>query len=116
MILRALTADDFAAVHSWASNPNNTRYMAWGPNTVELTKEFMDTATPGKDFAVVLKDTNIVIGSCGIYPDESHDKADIGQHKGTGLCAINNRQRTSIYDIKRFSISKCAANSINNQF
>jgi len=32
LILRPLTPDDFEAVHSWASNPENTRYMAWVQN------------------------------------------------------------------------------------
>ena len=33
LILRPLTVNDFEAVHSWGSNPINTRYMAWGPNS-----------------------------------------------------------------------------------
>ena len=39
LILRPLTVNDFEAVHSWGSNPINTRYMAWGPNSEELTKK-----------------------------------------------------------------------------
>lgn len=76
--LRPLTSEDFIAVHSWASNPKNTRYMAWGPNTEELTTNFLDSATAGKDFAVVLKDSNVVIGSCGIYPNDTQDTAELG--------------------------------------
>ena len=38
LILRLPIADDFEAFHSWASNPNNTRYMAFGPNNEEQTK------------------------------------------------------------------------------
>lgn len=55
LILRPLTLDDFEAVHAWASNPANTRYMAWGPNSEEQTKGFLDTVKAGKDYAVVLK-------------------------------------------------------------
>lgn len=69
LFLRSLTLDDFAAVHSWASSPENTRLMLWGPNSEEETKRFLSKATPGKDFAVVLKASGHVIGSCGIYPD-----------------------------------------------
>jgi len=78
LILRPLTIDDFEAVHSWASNPENTRYMGWGPNTEEQTREFLNSTTAGKDFAVVLKSTGKVIGSCGIYPDDDNDTGAVG--------------------------------------
>jgi RimJ/RimL family protein N-acetyltransferase len=78
LILRPLTADDFAAVHAWAGNPENTRYMSWGPNTEEQTREFLSGAKPGLDFAVVRKVTNAVIGSCGINPDEAHYMGTVG--------------------------------------
>lgn len=78
LILRPLTTDDFEAVHSWAGNPVNTRYMAWGPNTGEQTREFLKTAETGCDFAVVLKETGSVIGSCGLYPDAANDTGDLG--------------------------------------
>lgn len=76
--LRPLTSDDFTAVHSWASNPKNTRYMGWGPNTEELTTNFLNSAMAGKDFAIVIKDSNVVIGSCGIYPNDTQDTAEVG--------------------------------------
>jgi RimJ/RimL family protein N-acetyltransferase len=78
LILRPLTSDDFDAVHSWASVPANTRYMSWGPNDEEETRAFLSSVKPGKDFAVQLKESGKVIGSCGIYPDEANDTAEIG--------------------------------------
>ena len=79
LILRPLTMDDFEAVHSWAGNPDNTRYMAWGPNTEEQTSEFLATfVTAGKDFAVVLKNRGNVVGSCGVYPDKIGDTGELG--------------------------------------
>ena len=78
LILRPFTPSDFEAVHSWASNPANTRYMAWGPNSEEETKGFLGMVKPGKDFAVVMKDNNSVIGSCGIYPNDENDTAELG--------------------------------------
>ncbi len=78
LFLRPLTDNDFEAVHSWASNSANTRYMAWGPNTEEQTRCFLKTVKPGKDFAVVLKDSGKVIGSCGIYPDAANDTGELG--------------------------------------
>ena len=73
LILRPLTIDDFEAVHSWAGNPENTRHMAWGPNTEEQTREFTLSAKAGKDFAVTLKETDKVIGSCGVCQDIDKD-------------------------------------------
>jgi RimJ/RimL family protein N-acetyltransferase len=78
LILRPLNSGDLKAMHSWASNPENTRYMAWGPNSEEQTREFLSSATPGKDFAVVLKKSNKVIGSCGLYPDSLDDTGVLG--------------------------------------
>lgn len=78
LIYRPPTIDDFEAVHSWASNPENTRYMSWGPNSPEDTSGFLAIAQPGKDFLVVLAETGAVIGSCGIYPDDDNDTAVVG--------------------------------------
>jgi len=78
LVLRSLTADDFDAVHSWAGNPANTRYMAWGPNSEEQTRDFLNSVQTGKDFAVVLKKNGAVIGSCGVYPDSANDTGEIG--------------------------------------
>ena len=50
LILRPFTINDFDAVHSWAGNPANTRYMAFGPNTEEETLAFFNAAKQGKDF------------------------------------------------------------------
>ena len=78
LILRPFKEEDLAAVHSWADNPANTRYMSWGPNTEDDTKAFLGFTKPGKDFAVVLKENDKVIGSCGIYPDSDNDTAELG--------------------------------------
>ena len=78
LILRAISIDDQNAVQSWAGNPENTRYMSWGPNTEEETREFISKAKPGQDFAVVLRETGKVIGSCGIYPDSDNDTGELG--------------------------------------
>jgi len=95
LILRLPTPNDFKAVHSWAGNPENVRYMAWGPNDEEQTRSFLSSVIVGRDYAVVLKETGNVIGSCGIYPDSNNDTAELGwilhidhwKHSyGTELC------------------------------
>ena len=78
LLLRPLTMEDFEAVHSWAGNPDNVRYMSWGPNSKEQTKDFLRMIKPGKDFAIVLKETGEVLGSCGIYPDAAEDTGELG--------------------------------------
>ena len=78
LLLRPLVMDDFDAVHSWASNSANTRYMTWGPNSAEQTRGFLESTKPGKDYAVVLKESGSVIGSCGIYPDGMKDTGELG--------------------------------------
>ncbi|MCL2409477.1 MAG: GNAT family N-acetyltransferase [Oscillospiraceae bacterium] len=78
LILRPFNPDDFEAVHSWASNLANVRYMARGPNSEEDTRAFLARTKSGYDFAIVLKESGKVIGSCGIYPDKNNDTAELG--------------------------------------
>ncbi|MDR0838328.1 MAG: GNAT family N-acetyltransferase [Oscillospiraceae bacterium] len=78
LILRPFTTEDFDAAYSWGSNPANTRYMSWGPNDEEQTRGFIGQTKPGRDFAVVLRETGAVIGSCGIYADDASDTAELG--------------------------------------
>lgn len=78
LILRLPTTDDCEAFQTWCGNPDNTRYMSFGPNTVEQTLEWLSRAKPCKDFAVVLKETGAVIGSCGIYPNGANYSGELG--------------------------------------
>lgn len=96
LILRSPTLADADAYYSWGSNPENVRYMAWGPNDMEQTKAYLASVRIGMDFAIVLKESGAVIGSCGVYPDSAGDTGELGwilhmdYHKqglGTELCA-----------------------------
>ena len=79
LILRPITLNDTDAIQSWASNPENIRYMSFGPNTEEDTRNFITSFTAvGKDFAVVLKESGKVIGTCGISPDSGDDTGELG--------------------------------------
>lgn len=86
LILRPFEASDFAAVHRYASNPDNVKYTIWGPNSESETRAFLKTvilqalAEPRThyEFAVVLKETNALIGGCGISLDDSSCSAEIG--------------------------------------
>ncbi len=71
---RSLAVDDYDAVHLYASDPLVTRYTAFGPNTPEQTMEFLQfvAGESSQDdranytFALVHKQTNKLIGSCGL--------------------------------------------------
>lgn len=86
LILREFNENDFVAVHAYASDIENIKYMIWGPNseddTVEFLVECIENANknPRKqyDFAVTLKDTGNVIGGCGIYLNDTLDEAMLG--------------------------------------
>lgn len=81
LVLRDFEEADWKLVHDYASDPEVVRYMPWGPNTVEDTKNFIRRAIaypqeqPRRSYslAVVLASQNVLIGGCGIYvsnPDE----------------------------------------------
>ncbi|HZE50761.1 MAG TPA: GNAT family N-acetyltransferase [Jatrophihabitantaceae bacterium] len=85
LVLRDFVADDGAAVHDYASDPEVTRFTTWGPNTFETTREFLATvlARPagGDEFglAITLRDGGRLIGSVGIgiWSDE-HRRGELG--------------------------------------
>jgi RimJ/RimL family protein N-acetyltransferase len=77
---RDLTVDDFDAVHAYASDPVVTRYTAFGPNSVEQTKEFLERQRgessqadrSSYNFGLVHKETNRLIGSCGLLRTDTN--------------------------------------------
>ena len=84
LILRKFKEDDFSAVHSYASCAENILYLAWGPNSEKETREFISRSIANAEkkpicnyeYAVVIKETDTLIGGCGISP--SGDKASLG--------------------------------------
>lgn len=75
LLLRQFEEGDFAAVHRYASDPETTRYVNFGPNSEDETRQFLQLrlkeqrVEPRADyvFAIVLKATEELIGSCGIH-------------------------------------------------
>lgn len=68
---REFTLDDYDAVHAYASDPEVTRYTAFGPNTPEQTRGFLQRVSALQEranytFALIHKETNQLIGSCGL--------------------------------------------------
>ncbi len=84
--LRDFREEDVDAVHEWASDPEVVRFMGWGPNTREQTREFLQrkfaerTGEPRRTWglAVVRRDTGRVIGSVGLRLNEHLQQAALG--------------------------------------
>ena len=77
---RDFTVDDYDAVHVYASDPEVTRYTAFGPNTPEQTKGFLQVVSgesaqedrANYSFALIHKQTNKLIGSCGLMRSDTN--------------------------------------------
>ena len=74
LILRAPEPGDFAPAHAYSSDPENTKYIFWGPNTPADTRRFLRLAQtewakrePRQyDFFLVRKEDGQLIGGCGL--------------------------------------------------
>jgi ribosomal-protein-alanine N-acetyltransferase len=76
VLLRELGDDDFETTHAYGSDPEVVRYMAWGPNSPDETRDFIRRArasadeTPRHTFelAIVARDRGADqhIGGCGL--------------------------------------------------
>jgi ribosomal-protein-alanine N-acetyltransferase len=74
LLIRDFVLEDWTAVHSYASDLEVAKYMIWGPNGEEDTREFINSTIvmqqqePRVDFecAVILKETDQLIGGCGL--------------------------------------------------
>ena len=125
LILRPFTPDDVGVMQTWASNRSNIRYMSFGPNTPEQSLNFINLTIKraveeprrAHDFAVVLRETGAVIGSCGINIDGSDAMAELGwvlhldhHKKGYGTELAAELIRFGFEDLKLHRIfAPCAA-------
>lgn len=87
LLLRELRASDENDIHEYASDPEVVRLMIWGPNTRELTQDFLaralqtQTQWPRADvgLAIELRSERRMIGSIGLRrKDGSNHTADFG--------------------------------------
>jgi RimJ/RimL family protein N-acetyltransferase len=71
LMLRDFTQEDWISIHEYASDPEVTRYVGWGPNNAEDTTDFLKRVLEGQisiprenyELAVVLNDGNMLIGA-----------------------------------------------------
>lgn len=85
--LRAYKPEDWERVHIYGSNADFSKYELWGPNSVEDTHKFVAEMVEQSnsnprfkfDFAVCLKENDLLIGGCGIRREtELSNVANLG--------------------------------------
>ena len=75
LILREFEESDWEAVHDYASDLEVVRYMEWGPNTEEESKNYIQVVISHQQeqprrtysFALILKAEKSLIGCCSIH-------------------------------------------------
>jgi uncharacterized protein (TIGR01244 family) len=85
LILRDAQLADAEAVHQYAADPEVVRYLSWGPNDLERTRQVLqmraaeqtDPARRAFELMVVEKASGLVVGSAGLRVSDKLD-ADIG--------------------------------------
>lgn len=87
LVLRDYRTGDWERVHIYGSDPDFSKYEAWGPNAVQDTQDFVtamaeQAQSPNRwkfELAVCLKDGDLLIGGCGLRRDDARsDKANLG--------------------------------------
>jgi RimJ/RimL family protein N-acetyltransferase len=82
LIIREFNEGDFKSVHIYASNPEVTVYLPFGPNSEDDTQHFLKRVVNYKlqnprhdyEFAIILKESNTLIGGCGIHITNINNK------------------------------------------
>jgi RimJ/RimL family protein N-acetyltransferase len=98
LIIRDIFRSDWESIHTYTSLPEVTRYTAWGPNTEEDTKAYIEQVLasqqeqPRQDYelAVCLKNNGTLIGGVGIHVKDTN--AEMGyvlnpDYQGKGYAA-----------------------------
>ena len=93
LILREIRKSDWKDVHEYAVDPDVYKFMPWGPNTIEDTKNYIQRAIDSRqevprtnfELAIILKSNQKQIGGCGITV------SDAGNQQGwIGYCLNKN--------------------------
>jgi [ribosomal protein S5]-alanine N-acetyltransferase len=73
LLVRSVRESDFEGIHVYASDAEVTRFMLWGPNTEQQTRDFIAHARSAAEadartdwvFAIVQRDADRLIGTGG---------------------------------------------------
>ncbi len=82
LVLRDFEEKDWMSVQHYACDPEVVRYMDWGPNTEEASREFAQRAIarqkerPRRDYtlAIVLERQGKLVGGCGVRVSKSENR------------------------------------------
>ena len=87
LILRPLTASDAQAAFIWCGDPIVNKYMPYSLYTnIDDVRKWLEKVEQNNseyEFGFVCKDTNILIGSGGIGPNEDHSQWEVGYNLRT---------------------------------
>lgn len=87
LALHEYQESDWRSVHEFAKDPEVVRYLDWGPNSEEDTRDFIAHAIRHRqeqprtrfEFAVTLLETGAIIGGCRLYVTSAyHREGEIG--------------------------------------
>jgi len=82
--IRPFKSGDINDIHAYASNPETTKYMLWGPNTIEDTQGFLNYVLnhyqkkPITNFEYGIEFEGKIIGGIALVVDYVTKSAEIG--------------------------------------
>jgi RimJ/RimL family protein N-acetyltransferase len=82
--IRPFKISDLNDVNAYASNPKTTKYMLWGPNTIEDTQNFLNYVLsnyqkdPVTHFEYGIEYQGKIIGGIGLIINYENNSAEIG--------------------------------------
>lgn len=98
LIIREILQTDWESIHSYTSMTEVTQHTAWGPNTEENTRDYVEFVLnsqqtqprEGFELAICLKKEGILIGGVGLHIEKTN--AEIGYvlnpvYQGKGYAA-----------------------------
>ncbi|OAX45442.1 GNAT family N-acetyltransferase [Paenibacillus sp. AD87] len=98
LIIREILQTDWESIHSYTSMTEVTEHTAWGPNTEENTRDYVEFVLnsqqtqprEGFELAICLKKEGILIGGVGLHIEKTN--AEIGYvlnpvYQGKGYAA-----------------------------
>ena len=82
LIIREFIESDIQKVHEYASDPDVSKYVPWGPNTLKQTEEFVKMCIEYQiekdrvdfELAVIEKSDGELIGACGLHISNKENK------------------------------------------
>lgn len=87
LVLRDFQLNDWKAVHEYASDERVVEFLEWGPNAPPDTIQFIEGSIARQrdhprqifEFAVVLRESETLIGACGIRVNpQDAEQAEVG--------------------------------------